>query len=360
MHETFTPATDGLVSEPRVAAFVGSGTDYYRREFERLGRATGYVTSFNPAAAALGPLWLAVRRLWGWFWPFLILETFAIVQLCRGLFADLGAEESARALRLAKNAVSRRAEAQEALASGASNAGALAESARALEAASQEAFAVAEAAAAAGTGARAGGRRAARIHEARAGAGRKPCAVEAVLQVVLEFVAARGAEPLVRCRDDGLPRRRLRLQCLSVLVRRGPRMARELSLEQSVAPRRGIGHRRGIPVDDGILGRAVHQHHPGHSTPARWHGDPAGRHPVAGGCGRHRAPCVQGGRRPGRGVHRGLARLPRNSGFLGAKHDDGGAAGHRRVAVPGRGNPAGDLVRTPAARPCSGAPCPWT
>ena len=149
MHETSTPATDGLVSEPRVAAFVGSGTDYYRREFERLGRATGYVTSFNPTAAALGPLWLAVRRLWGWFWPFLILETFAIVQLCRGLFADLGAEESARALRLAKNAVSRRAEAQEALASGASNAGALAESARALEAASQEAFAVAEAAAAA-------------------------------------------------------------------------------------------------------------------------------------------------------------------------------------------------------------------
>ena len=149
MRETSRLAAESLVSESKIAAFVGSSTDYYRREFERLGKATGYVTSFNPAAAVLGPLWLASRRLWGWFWPFLILETLAVVQLCRGLFADLGAEESARATRLAKNAALRRTEAEEALASGADNAGALAESARALEVASQAAFDVAAASAAA-------------------------------------------------------------------------------------------------------------------------------------------------------------------------------------------------------------------
>ena len=143
------PAGGGLVCEARVAAFVGRGSGYYQREFERLGKATGYVASFNPAAAILGPFWLAARQLWGWFWPFLILETLAVVQLCRGLFADLGAEEYARALRLSKSAASRRAEAEEALASGASNAGALAESALALETAGQDAFRVAEAAAAA-------------------------------------------------------------------------------------------------------------------------------------------------------------------------------------------------------------------
>ena len=147
MGETSRPAAGGLVCEARIAAFVGGNTGYYRREFERLGRATGYVTSFNPAAAVLGPLWLAARRLWGWFWPFLILETLAVVQLCRGLFADLGADEFARASRLAQSAATRREEAEEALAAGAGNAGALTESALALEAASQGALRAAESAA---------------------------------------------------------------------------------------------------------------------------------------------------------------------------------------------------------------------
>ena len=142
-----------------------------------------------------------------------------MVQLCRGLFADLGAEESARALRLAKNAASRRAEAEEALASGASNAGALAESARALDTASREAFGVAEAAAAAAPTLVLLGVVLLVLTEARTGAGREPCAVETVLQVVLESVPARGVERLVRRRDGALPRRRLRLQRVSVLVR---------------------------------------------------------------------------------------------------------------------------------------------
>ena len=101
--------------------------------------------AFNATAALLGPVWLAARRLWGLFWVFLILETLAIVQICRGLFADLGASEYARAERLSASAVSRRAEADEALASGADNAGSLAESASALEAASAAALSKADA-----------------------------------------------------------------------------------------------------------------------------------------------------------------------------------------------------------------------
>ena len=148
LRDVSKPAGGEFISEPSIAAFVGRRAGYYRREFERLGTATGYVVSFNPAAALLGPLWLGARHLWAWFWPFLILETLAVVQLSRGLFADLGADEHARALRLSKSATSRRAEAEEALASGASNADALAESALALETASAEAFLLADAVAA--------------------------------------------------------------------------------------------------------------------------------------------------------------------------------------------------------------------
>ena len=148
LRDVSRPAAGGFISESSLAAFVGRRAGYYKREFERLGTATGHVSSFNPAAALLGPIWLGARHLWAWFWPFLIQETLAVVQLARGLFADLGADEYARALRLSTSAASRRAEADEALASGAANAGTLTESALALETASAEAFLLADAAAA--------------------------------------------------------------------------------------------------------------------------------------------------------------------------------------------------------------------
>ena len=139
-------AGDGVMSESDIAAFVGSGAAYYAREFVRLHTSTGHVASFNPSAAILGPLWLAGRQLWNWFWLFLFLEALALVQVSRGLFADLGADEFARAQRLAKSAISRRAEADEALTTGSATASALEESALALEAASREAMRIAEAA----------------------------------------------------------------------------------------------------------------------------------------------------------------------------------------------------------------------
>ena len=135
------PATTAVEDgKDGIAAFVELNTDYYRIQFENLDAAVGFIPAFNMAAAVLGPFWLAARRLWGLFWIFLILETVAIVQLCRGLFSELGAEQYERAARLSASAEVRGAEAEEALASGASNANALSESASALEAASADAL----------------------------------------------------------------------------------------------------------------------------------------------------------------------------------------------------------------------------
>ena len=76
--------------------FAGRNGDYYARQFERLGEARSFAWTFNWAAAVLGPLWLAGRSLWGMFWVFLLAEMVAFVQLGRGLWGDLGAEDAAR------------------------------------------------------------------------------------------------------------------------------------------------------------------------------------------------------------------------------------------------------------------------
>ena len=133
-----------------IARFVGFNADYYCREFDRIDNAAGYVRTFNAMAALLGPVWWSARNLWLSFWIFLVLETIAFVQICRGFFADLGYEEFARAERLAGFAIKRSQEAADALASGAKNASSLLESANALETASVKALEQAEQAAAQG------------------------------------------------------------------------------------------------------------------------------------------------------------------------------------------------------------------
>ena len=120
--------------------FVGRNADYYRQQFNKLDQKSGFVFSFNYMAAAFGTIWWVSRHLWSFFWVFLLLESLAIVQICRGLFAELGAEELARAERLLNSAQIRREEADAALASGAENANVLAQSATALETASNRAF----------------------------------------------------------------------------------------------------------------------------------------------------------------------------------------------------------------------------
>ena len=130
--------------------FVGINAAYYETQFAKIDDTRRLITGFNVYAVLLGPYWWITRHLWAQFWVFLALETFAIVNIFRGLFADLGVEKFARAERLAQSAADRRAEAEAAAASDASNADSLAESASALETASQKALADAEAIAATG------------------------------------------------------------------------------------------------------------------------------------------------------------------------------------------------------------------
>ena len=80
-----------------VGRFVGSGAAYYRRSFRHMMEAPGYRFTFNAAAAVLGPVWFGARGLWSWFLPALVLETFAWIQIGRGLFGDLGRDARARA-----------------------------------------------------------------------------------------------------------------------------------------------------------------------------------------------------------------------------------------------------------------------
>lgn len=79
-----------------MAAFVESNPDYYRRQFAKIGSTAKFSWTFNAAAALLGPIWYGMRSLWNWGLPFVILETFAYIQIARGLFGDLGAEARER------------------------------------------------------------------------------------------------------------------------------------------------------------------------------------------------------------------------------------------------------------------------
>ena len=63
-------------------------------------------------------MWGAFRGLWGFFWTFLVLELFALVQLGRGLWGDLGADKMARYEKLAGNIEKRKQQAEEAVSAG--------------------------------------------------------------------------------------------------------------------------------------------------------------------------------------------------------------------------------------------------
>lgn len=103
--------------------FVGSNADYYVGEFTKIQANTGLIWTWNTAAAVFGPLWGAARRLWGFFWIFLILELFAFVQIGRGLWGELGADQMRRYEKLVGIIAEREQNARDALALG-DNAGA--------------------------------------------------------------------------------------------------------------------------------------------------------------------------------------------------------------------------------------------
>ena len=101
-----------------IGDFAKDAQDYYSEHFAKIQGTTGFAWSWNTSAAIFGPLWGALRNLWGFFWTFLVLELFALVQIGRGLWGDLGADQMARYEKLMANIARREQQAKEALAAG--------------------------------------------------------------------------------------------------------------------------------------------------------------------------------------------------------------------------------------------------
>ncbi|MBQ4826604.1 ABC transporter permease subunit [Leisingera sp. HS039] len=101
-----------------VEEFAVENGPYYAREFARIQGKTGFAWSWNAMAAICGPLWGAARGAWGFFWMFLVLELFALVQIGRGLWGELGAEHLVRYERLLTNIAKREAQAADLTAAG--------------------------------------------------------------------------------------------------------------------------------------------------------------------------------------------------------------------------------------------------
>ncbi len=133
-----------------IAEFAVENADHYVRQFHKIGATQSYAFTFNPWAALLGPLWTGARSLWGVFWLFALAEMLAIVQLGRGLWGELGAEQLERAAKLTARAEERQAAAVQAIKDAATNAEALQKSAETLAKAAANAMANAEVALAQG------------------------------------------------------------------------------------------------------------------------------------------------------------------------------------------------------------------
>lgn len=117
--ETSTqPKGESVNLAASVGTFVGPRSDYYVKEFTRIQEATKFPWSWNTMSFLCGPFWGAARGLWGYFWLFLVLELFALVQLGRGLWGDLGADLRARYERLQSIVATRQEEARQALEAG--------------------------------------------------------------------------------------------------------------------------------------------------------------------------------------------------------------------------------------------------
>lgn len=116
-----------------VEEFVGNGADYYRKTFAYMMEAPGYRFTLNLAAAILGPLWFGARGLWSWFLSFMVLETFAYIQIGKGLFGDLGREARQRAEKIGETLDLRREQIAVAEQTGASSLDSLKRAAESLE-----------------------------------------------------------------------------------------------------------------------------------------------------------------------------------------------------------------------------------
>ena len=72
-----------------ITDFVKSNPEYYIKEFQKIGSKPTFSFSFNLYAGILGPIWFGMRNIWNWALAFLIIETFSVVQIIRGLFGNI-------------------------------------------------------------------------------------------------------------------------------------------------------------------------------------------------------------------------------------------------------------------------------
>ena len=117
MTETGLPAGP-RATDSSVGQFVQQNDDYYSKQFAKIQGTTGFSFSWNTMAAVFGPLWGALRGAWGFFWTFLVLELFALVQIGRGLWGELGANQLARYEKLLVNIAKREQQAKDLIAAG--------------------------------------------------------------------------------------------------------------------------------------------------------------------------------------------------------------------------------------------------
>ena len=104
-----------------VGAFVERSIDFYKAAFKKIAAHGLKAFSFNAAAALIGPIFLAIRGLWLWCFLAAFIETYAFIQIIRGTFTNLGADQIARADSLQERAGELAEQAAAALAEGKSS-----------------------------------------------------------------------------------------------------------------------------------------------------------------------------------------------------------------------------------------------
>lgn len=101
--------------------FVDTSSDYYRAQFQKIGASAKFTWTFNWIAALLGPIWYGMRGIWNWALSFVILETFAYIQIGRGLFGDLGSAARDKIAQIEGTLALRREQLEAAIANNADN-----------------------------------------------------------------------------------------------------------------------------------------------------------------------------------------------------------------------------------------------
>ncbi|MCP5265537.1 MAG: ABC transporter permease subunit [Burkholderiaceae bacterium] len=112
---------DGGEDARALREFVVTSPDYYERQFKRIGRRSSFTWTVNGVAGLLGPVWFGMRSIWRWAIVFLLVETFAWVQIVRGAFGDLGADAWKRIAQIEGTLDLRRRQLQAAIDRGAEN-----------------------------------------------------------------------------------------------------------------------------------------------------------------------------------------------------------------------------------------------